>query len=229
MASIEIPSTEALFDDIGPAYELAFSGLEPQQASIQWVLAELKGAPDRSEGAKVVDIGCGTGRPVCEAFAIDGYDVLGVDLSTAMVEAAKKNVPTAKFEKRDMREFLQSAIPESFDVATVYFSMLSGVTQDEIRSSINDIARLLKSGGLFVFATVPVDGNCVQMTWMGRPVNVSSLSAEDAVAHIQKVGFEIVHHQITQFLPKGAEAGICKADEVWEEPHLFVYARKPRS
>lgn len=228
MATIEVPSTEALYDDIGPAYEQAFEGLEPQLASIQWVLTELKAAPGLSQTVKTVDIGCGTGRPVCEAFATNGYDVLGVDLSTAMVEAARKNVPAAKFEKVDMREFLQSAVPESFDVATVYFSMLAGVTQDDIRSCIAGIALLLKPGGLFVFATVPVDGNCLQLTWMGRQSIVSSLSAEDAVAQIQKVGFEIVHQQITQFLPRGAEAGICKPEDVWEETHLFVYARKPR-
>ena len=55
---------------------------------------------------------------------------------------------------------------------------------------------------------------------------VSGLSADSTVATMQKLGFEIVHHEVSTFKPKGGEAGICREEDVREEIHLFVHAKK---
>lgn len=220
VATQQPPSAEAVFDDIGPAYESAFAGLTTQQASIDWLLSQLEG----QKPAKVVDIGCGTGKPVCASLAMAGHDVLGIDISGAMIEDARAKVPGAKFEKTDLLSF--SPGPETYDAITVYFSMIAGLTQDQIRQGIQNIYSWLKPGGFFVFATVPVAGNNLEIKWMGRSVVVSSLEAEEAVDWIRKTGFEVVHHESSQFTPHAVQAGICKEEDVWEEPHLFVYARK---
>ncbi len=221
VASATPLSTEDLFNDVGPAYENAFAHCEPQAASIQWLKSQL----ESSKPAKCLDIGCGTGRPVCSELAAAGHDVLGIDISAAMIDAAKANVPKARFEHADICDF--QSPPDSFDGITVYFSMIAGVTQGQIRSYIQKIYGGLKQGGFFVFATVPIAANQMEIKWMGRPVVVSSLEAGEAVDWISKVGFEVVQHAVSTFMPKAAEAGICNADDVWEEPHLFVYARKP--
>lgn len=220
-AAVQAPlSAEALFDDVGPAYESAFAKCEPQAASIEWIKSQLAD----KKPAKIVDIGCGTGRPVVSELANAGHRVLGIDISGAMIEAAQKNVPNAQFEKKDVKDFSPQA--ESLDAITVYFSMIAGVTQDEIRENIKKIYGWLKPGGIFVFATVPVAGNNLEIKWMGRPVVVSSLPAEEAVEAVKQAGFEVVKDEVSTFTPSAAEAGICKAEDVWEEPHLFVYAKK---
>ena len=221
-ATSETPlSAEQVFDAVGPAYEAAFAGLVPQEASIAWLLDQLKD----QKPAKVLDIGCGTGRPVCYALAEAGHDVLGIDISSAMIEDARKKVPKASFQKVDVSDYKPGA--ESLDAVTVYFSMIASVTQDQIRKNIENIYGWLRPGGVFVFATVPVAGNNMTIRWMGHPVVVSSLTVEDTLAAVRDVGFNVVHHEASNFLPHGAEAGICKAEEVWEEPHVFIYARKP--
>ncbi len=75
---------EELFDSIGPAYEIAFAGLQPQLDSINWILHQIRD----QRPANVLDLGCGTGRPVCSAFADAGQDVLGVDISGIMLSDA---------------------------------------------------------------------------------------------------------------------------------------------
>ena len=213
-------SAEAVFDDVGPAYESAFAGLPTQAASIEWVKANL----EARKPAKCLDMGCGTGRPVCSELAKAGHDVLGIDISGAMIEDARKKVPNARFEKTDMSDYNTDSA--SFDAITVYFSMIAGMTQDRIRESIRNIYHWLKPGGVFVFATVPIAGNNLEIKWMGRPVLVSSLEADEIVAWMQNIGFEVVHNEVSKFTPRAVEAGICKEDDVWEEPHLFVYAKK---
>ncbi|KAJ9150320.1 Demethylmenaquinone methyltransferase [Pleurostoma richardsiae] len=218
-------SAEQVFDVVGPAYEAAFEGLPEQAASIKWILSELDAAGTKR--ARTVDIGCGTGKPVCWALAEAGHDALGIDISAEMVKAARERVPAARFEQADVRDF--SPPPASFDVATVYFSMIASVTQEEIRGFMAKIHGFLKPGGLFVFATVPIDADGIQIKWMGHPVQVSSLSPEAGVQAVRDAGFEVVYDAVTKFTPRAAEAGICKPEDVWEEPHLFVYAKKPVS
>ena len=213
-------TTEQLFDSVGPAYEQAFANLDPQIASIKWVLSQLTS----HKPAQIIDIGCGTGRPVCSSFADAGHSVLGIDISSAMISDAKAKVPNAKFEKIDIGDFKTD--DGSFDAVTVYFSMIAGVTQGQIREYIKRIHAWLKPGGLFVFATVPVKGENVDITWMGRSFTASGLDADESVEWIKEVGFEVVERSESKFLPKAVEAGICSEKEVWEEPHLFVYARK---
>ena len=213
-------SAEEVFDDIGPAYESAFAGLPTQAASIRWVISEL----ESRKPAECLDIGCGTGRPVCHELAKAGHNVLGIDISTAMIEDARKKVPDARFQKIDLLEY--NPDPASFDAITVYFSMIASVTQNQIRQNIKNIYDWLKPGGVFVFGTVPVAGNNLEIKWMGRPVTVSSLEAGEAVDWIQRVGFEVVYHDVSAFTPKAVQASICKEEDVWEEPHLFVYAKK---
>lgn len=212
---------EELFDAVGPAYEAAFEGLPGQAAAIQWLVSTLP------PSQKIVDIGCGTGKPVCSTLADAGHDVLGIDISGAMISAAKERVPNAKFEQIDMRAYLSRTAPGSLDAATVFFSMIASVTQEEIRSLLKELFRVLRPGGLFVFATVPLPAEKLTIKWMGKPVTVSSLAPEDAVESLKNAGFEIVEQKVETFLPKGAEAGICGKEDVWEETHLFVYARKP--
>jgi cyclopropane fatty-acyl-phospholipid synthase-like methyltransferase len=215
-------SAAALFDEVGPAYETAFAGLPEQAASIQWLLSELSKSQVRP--TEILDIGCGTGRPVCSSLAAAGHSVIGIDISAEMIKAAREQVPQATFEQLDVRDFKSPA--NRFDAITVYFSMIAGITQDDIRQSIQRIHSWLKPGGSFVLATVPVAGNNIEMKWMGKPVVVSSFSREEFAVWIKQVGFEIVHEQESKFLPKAVEAGICGPDDVWEESHLFVYAKK---
>lgn len=222
--SLRALTAEQAFDSVGPAYEDAFAGLPEQAHSIEWLISQLHASDIKP--AKFVDIGCGTGRPVCSSLADAGHEVLGIDVSSAMITAARERVPNAQFQQIDFRNF--SPPHQSLDAISVYFSLIADVTQEEIKGFIAKIYGLLKPGGLFVFATLPLDVQGVQIKWMGHPMTVSSLDHEVAVAIIKSVGFELVHNAVTKFLPKGAEAGICQEEEVWEEPHLFVYARKPK-
>jgi ubiquinone/menaquinone biosynthesis C-methylase UbiE len=209
------------FDSIGPSYESAFSTCKPQTESIQWLLSNLP----KDTPSKILDIGCGTGRPVCSTLANAGHKVLGIDVSSEMLKAAKAHVPNAHFQQIDYRDFKPDS-ESNYDAITVYFSLIAGVTQSDIRDAFKKIYAWLKPGGLFVFATVPVAGESLEIKWMGRDVVVSSLTAEESVAAIKEAGFEVLEESVSTFMPKAVEAGICGEGDVWEETHLFVFARK---
>ncbi|CAK7567549.1 MAG: hypothetical protein SEPTF4163_005515 [Sporothrix epigloea] len=228
--TVKMLSAAEVFDSVGPAYEDAFSGLPTQAAALDWLIQQLKQNPATAQGgATIVDVGCGTGRPTCSLLADAGHSVTGIDISEAMLAAARTRVPNAKFELIDVRAFLEREKdrPASLDAVTVFFSLIAGVTQDDIRAVLAGLAGLIKPGGYFVFSTVPVSINKGPIKWMGRSMEVSSLSPEEGVAAVKAAGLEVKYDAVTMFRPRAAEVGICEPDEVWEEPHLFVYAQKP--
>ena len=47
-------------------------------------------------GAAILDLGCGTGRPIAEDLIRRGYDVTGVDGSAQMLAIARRNLPGAQ-------------------------------------------------------------------------------------------------------------------------------------
>jgi SAM-dependent methyltransferase len=106
----------------------------------------------REHSAKrVVDIGCGSGvwaRELVDA----GHDVLGVDLSPAMIAIARRRVPEADLRVESWRTFR----PPACDAVTAMGEVL-GYLLDR-RSSTAALDRLfrrvfksLRPGGLFVF------------------------------------------------------------------------------
>jgi len=67
-----------------------------------------------SEGQKVLDIGCGSGRLIT-ALGGKKVDYLGVDKSAELIKLAKENYPEYRFEKGDLLEL--GLLPEiNFDI-----------------------------------------------------------------------------------------------------------------
>jgi ubiquinone/menaquinone biosynthesis C-methylase UbiE len=214
-------SAEEMFDSIGPAYEEAFADLKTQLDSIQWALTQIQ----HRRPAKVLDLGCGTGRPVCSTFVDAGHEVLGVDVSGVMLRDAEAKIPNAKFLKADV--FQITLPPDSFDAITVYFSLAIASSQDVIRLQIRRMYQWLRPGGVLVLATVPNSRDRVADSFMGRRFLTSNLSCEEYLSCIKSVGFDVVYYNVSLFKPEAAaKAGICIVENIKEERHLFIYAKK---
>lgn len=101
--------------------------------------------------AKVLDIGCGGGI-LSESMALLGADVLGIDLSAAVLEEARTHAKSqgvnVEYRLCDSAAILGS---ECFDLITCT-DMLEHITQPQ--KVIADISRLLKHDGYAVLSTL---------------------------------------------------------------------------
>lgn len=150
------------FTDIGPAYQDAFRKVPAQVRSLEWITTQFP------KNACVVDVGCGTGLPACQAFADAGYDVLGVDITPVMVETARRQVPGARFEVADARTWQPSPGDLPLDCVYSSFAFIAGVVKSDIRAFFHRAHDWLKPGGVFVFGTLPLEGEDMDVTWLGR-------------------------------------------------------------
>lgn len=102
--------------------------------------------------ANMLDIGCGSGIPVCRELAKHG-SLTGVDISSAMISLAKRNVPTAEFRCGDIMDL--SFNPNSFDAITSFYAIFH-IPREEHEELFRRIHTWLKPGG-FLLITVGLD------------------------------------------------------------------------
>ena len=99
----------------------------------------------------VVDLGCGSGIWARE-LSRAGYNVLGIDISPAMIEIARKRVPSAQFQTGSL---LKIRIPKC-DAVTSLGECLNylfdrGNTIAQLGRLFDRVYAALKPGGVFVF------------------------------------------------------------------------------
>ncbi|GAA2775042.1 class I SAM-dependent methyltransferase [Streptomyces showdoensis] len=207
-----LPVTAAeLFDGLGIDYERAFGRLPAQLAAVEWLTARL------DAGARVLDVGSGTGRPVAELLVRAGCEVTGIDVSGEMVALAASQVPGARFERSDVRSF--DAPEGGFDAVCAFFPLLM-MSRAEAAAALKRMAGWLAPGGFLVTATVPADVEDVEIVWMDRTVRVSSFSEEEYLRlQREDCGLDVLHHAVSSFTPDDTRAA--------PEDHLFTYARRP--
>ncbi len=138
-----------LYDDIGPDYDRFVdweSRLALEMPAVERLLA--------AAGARrVLDTACGTGRHAI-ALAQRGYEVVGADLSAAMVAQARANAAAAQVEVPFIQAglgHLAAGIPGPWDaVLCLGHSLPHLLCAAEVAAALEDMARLLRPGGLLL-------------------------------------------------------------------------------
>jgi ubiquinone/menaquinone biosynthesis C-methylase UbiE len=102
------------------------------------------------KGSSVLDVGCGTGH-LTKWIKDQGYNVVGVEPSTAMREFAQKNFPDIQFINAISSKL--SFPDNSFDLI-LSFEVLRYMDESETINTYKEYFRLLKPGGKFFVTQV---------------------------------------------------------------------------
>lgn len=108
--------------------------------------AFLAGLPQPPQ--RVVDVGCGEGRLVRDLKSL-GYDVIGVDGSRTLLEAARAADPTGEYHLADA-----AALPLPDRAATLVTQFMSPQDIDDLDGAMREAARILAPGGRLRMALV---------------------------------------------------------------------------
>lgn len=95
------------------------------------------------------DFGCGPGQTTKFLYDNGLKDIIGIDLSPAMVSAARRLSPGIKFETGDLLNIGYAS--EYFGSILAFYSIVHFNT-DQVKKCFGEIKRVLKTGGDFLFA-----------------------------------------------------------------------------
>ena len=157
-------------------------------------------------GRRVLDVGCGRGDVLAAVRPASG---VGIDLSAAMVERAKKDNPQLEFRQQAIEEMQGDA---SFDAAliinTLEYMYDIGAVLDRVHAALRDNGRVLVSTANPVWSPVFKAASAVGL----RIPECERLfiTNEDLVNMLQLHGFEVVHKSMDMLVPKGVP-GVASA------------------
>lgn len=98
--------------------------------------------------ARVLDVCCGTGK-FTRKVRRKGFRVTGIDVSEAMLDYARRNVPDVEFIRQDVRSL---SLGRKFSAAYSVFESLNHVPDlRDLQSAFSCVRQHLKRGGLFLF------------------------------------------------------------------------------
>lgn len=141
-----MPTAE--YDAFAAFYDLEY-GHKDNDLDFYLDLAEEIGGP-------VLEIGVGTGRVALD-LAINGFDVVGIDNSLAMLDTAEQNLKNrskdikaiVQFHHADMRDF---ALAEKFPLVIMPFrAFLHNLTMDDQLATLENIKKHLTPDGILAF------------------------------------------------------------------------------
>ena len=199
------------YDRIGAEYE-RWSAKANDPARERYLRVVLNGLP---EGAAVLDLGCGSGKLLTRRLA-ERFRVTGVDLSSRMVELARRNVPSATFIRADMASV--EFPPDHFAGVCAFYS-LTHLPPEDLPVLLRKVQGWLKPGGLFVASMgTGEDPGSVENDWVGGvTMYFAGHAAEKNRELVEGAGLRIVSARPEAVREEGGSVTF-----------LWVVAEKPR-
>jgi SAM-dependent methyltransferase len=210
-------------EDLSWIHDLGFGDLARNAAEL--LLRKL--AEDGVTEGLVVDLGCGSGL-LAEAVCNSGYDVLGIDISPAMIDMASRRVPEASFRCEPL---LSAELPHCAAVVAVgecfNYRFDERNSREQLRGLFGRIHEALVPNGILLFdaagpGRVPAEG-AVKTHVDGGDWALLMHAEEDPVAgrvtrciaSFRRVGDFFRRddecHELDLWSPEALEADLCQA------------------
>ncbi|QIL38848.1 class I SAM-dependent methyltransferase [Pedobacter sp. HDW13] len=141
--------------------------------------------------ASMLDVGCGTGKPILEYFINHNVNVLGIDGSEKMIELARANFPGTRLILHDMRGL---HLDEKFDVVIAWHSFfhLPAADQPAMFKVFKDH---LNPDGILLFTSGTESGEAWGMNG-GENLFHASLDTAEYHSLLRANQFVVLLHQV---------------------------------
>ena len=164
---------------------------------MRWVEALQARLPD---GADVLELGCGGGGPATRSLAAR-HRLVGVDISEAQLERARRLVPQARLVRADVTEV--GFEPGSFDAVAALF-LFGHVPRAKQQALLERIFGWLRPGGWFLgtLGTAGADDEVVD-DWLGAPMFFASFDEAWNRRALRGAGFVLEDARVVPFEEPG--------------------------
>ena len=156
---------------------------------------------------KALDVGCGSSGRIVDLLQSHGFEVEGLDVSTRMIELAKRRHPAVTFHHADVCEW---ELPGQYDFISAWDSIWH-VPLSQQEAVLKKLLNGLSPGGVFIFTMGGLDAPSEKTdSAMGPQVYYSVLGIPDTLRLLSDAGCVCRHLEYDQY----------------PELHLYVVAQK---
>lgn len=158
-------------------------------------------------GARILDLGCGTGEPAAAYLVRRGFRVVGVDESAAMLDIARRVVPEAELILSDMCDV---QLEGGFDAVVAWDSVFH-VERGRHPALFRKVHGLLAPGGPLLLSTGGTGHAGFTSEMYGHAFFYSGHEPAEVLRLLRAEGFRVE---------------LCEEDDSSSLGHLAVVARK---
>jgi SAM-dependent methyltransferase len=174
--------TVPAFDLIGKRYDESFVERDVQLAEGAWLAQQLPA------GARVLDLGCGSGLPTAKQLLEAGIEVVGIDESSAMLDLAQQQAPGGRYLHQDLRDFDDLG---EFDAVVAFFALLM-LPRADIPALLEKCREHLRGPKLLLVSMVHGDFDFFPVSFLGAATNVSAYPPDKLRDVVSEAGFEVL-------------------------------------
>jgi len=188
------------YDSIAGQYDYARVGLQAKE--LQYLHAVLEGLAPLST---ILDLGCGTGRPIATTLADEGHSIVGVDASEAMLALFRQRLPGHRCIHGRIEHV---ELDDVFD-AVICWDSLFHLPRQHWRGVLRKIYAWLKPcGTLLLSSGGVVEGDYgFSDTMFGRVFYYDSLPPDILVQLLEDLGFRIAFSEMCELPGPGRNKG----------------------
>lgn len=177
-----------IYDQIAEEYSRRYDPIESEE-DLVFLNAFLRHIAPNSH---LLDVGCGTGYST-GYFVKNGMVAEGIDLSSSMIEIARRNYPKLQFTVADMRIYQPKDMVDAVWAGYCLFHL----EQEDFENTIKKIRGYLKPRGIFGLVMQEGEGelDADEALLPGEKIYINLHSEEEMKETLKKNGFEIIDIQ----------------------------------
>ncbi len=170
---------------------------EPERRLLELVLGV---APP---GSRILDLGCGTGRPIAERALNLGYRVTGIDRSLCMLELARRRLPRGEWVEATIEQY----VPVGGFHAAIAWDSVFHIPRERHLGIFKRVRGALRPHSRFLLTVGGSDHPAFTDSMFGHEFFYDSHPPEKALGFLREAGFEIAHSEFLELPTAGRDKG----------------------
>ncbi|MFA9441215.1 class I SAM-dependent methyltransferase [Uliginosibacterium sp. sgz301328] len=186
------------YDRIAPSWDAARSEFFGREREYLDML--LEGLPGN---ARVLDLGCGTGRPMGAYVLERGLSLTGVDQSAALLALARERYSKGEWIESRIEDFMSD---ECYD-AIICWDALFHIERERHPAIFARMVDMLDAGGRMMVTVGGSEHPAFRDTMFGQTFFYDSHSPDAVVAMLEALGMELVVREFMNLPDGGRDKG----------------------
>lgn len=153
--------------------------------------------------AKLLDLGCGTGRPIAEFLLQRGFSVTGVDQAENLLSLARQRLSAGRWIQGKMESFEPD---EDYDGAVIWDSLFH-IPREHHQPILQTVIRSLRPGAKLMLTVGGSDHAAFTDTMYGQSFFYDSHTPQQTLSLLLNLGASIEHAEFINPPTQGRDKG----------------------